>query len=204
MSDKCPITGKFCKYTKINKGTCEKCHLKTIVPSVIKVIGNKIKNIIPNKKKQNDGLTKKLNQFLIEQMPKCSKCEKNIAENMESGPGCPNCYVKFDELYHNMIPVLNDGKNQHIGKTPKNKPMIPYDQIIPILDDYMQEAIVVEDYMQAAAIRDMKDSMIKEITCLKNFLDSKDMDKAVEIQQRISKTIEVFLHDECIKKFPHD
>ena len=71
--------------------------------------------------------------------------------------------------------------------------MIPFDHIETILDDRMSIAVLKEDYMVAAKIRDMKKETVEKINCLRENLKIKNTDEAVNLQKEISNEVEDFL-----------
>ena len=93
----------------------------------------------------------------------CSSCGLTSKQVQEKGNlGCPDCYNAFEMLLAEMIPMMQrDGK--HVGRRPTDAdPGNPsteghhaqLDVKLEVLERELQDALSVENYEQAARIRD--------------------------------------------------
>jgi protein arginine kinase activator len=99
---------------------------------------------------------------------KCEYCSTTLDEIRETGRvGCAMCYKIFKDSLHPIIKKVH-GSTQHVGHAPEgltqdvtvNKEQFieekknPVEDQINILKDEMKNAIKLEDYEQAAVLRD--------------------------------------------------
>ncbi|MBN2119950.1 MAG: UvrB/UvrC motif-containing protein [Candidatus Omnitrophica bacterium] len=86
----------------------------------------------------------------------CSNCGLTYQEFKKKGRlGCPQCYEDFKSQLQPLLRRMQ-GSSRHRGKTPKIKikKEIPFDERMKELKAYLERAIKLEEYEEAARIRD--------------------------------------------------
>lgn len=92
----------------------------------------------------------------------CKTCGLTATDFKKTGRlGCPDCYTAFKHILSDLLESMHRGK-RHIGKRPGtgHPPVVAGDQIA-LLQQQLAEAVAVENYEEAARIRD-------QIKALKN------------------------------------
>ncbi len=86
---------------------------------------------------------------------RCSCCGLSFADIAERGKaGCPQCYTTFKNQLLPSIQRLH-GKTKHVGKVPSNaSEEIKKSAQLDKLKERLKEAIMAEDFEQAAVLRD--------------------------------------------------
>jgi len=85
----------------------------------------------------------------------CKSCGLTYSEFKKNGKlGCSNCYESFQDLLKSRIKRIQ-GDTEHIGKIPKreSKEVIQRKRINKLKEE-LQQAIIKEEYEEAAVIRD--------------------------------------------------
>ncbi len=97
---------------------------------------------------------------LISAQPKgpsltCSGCGLTYAEFQRTGKlGCAQCYHDFAEELSPLLSRIH-GRSQHAGRTPANQPPAPsLEGSIETLRERMEKAVLVENFEEAAKLRD--------------------------------------------------
>lgn len=86
---------------------------------------------------------------------RCSFCGSSFREIMESGRlGCDHCYTEFQDRVRESL-RMTQGATRHIGDVPTSqKERKELLDAIETKKQQLQELILVEDYEQAAQVRD--------------------------------------------------
>lgn len=94
----------------------------------------------------------------------CSECGMTFMQFRKSGLlGCPNDYEAFKGPLVNLLEQAHEHHSQHVGKIPggkENKHKRQHELMRSKQE--LQEAISVEDYERAAALRDQINSLEKQ------------------------------------------
>lgn len=92
--------------------------------------------------------------------PTCRYSEENF--NTNGRLGCPNCYEVFDAHVEKILPEMHRGTN-HKGKIPAHlESAIQKEALLQSLEHSLQEAIKLENFEEAAQIRDKLRSLRSE------------------------------------------
>lgn len=94
----------------------------------------------------------------------CPTCKLTYREFIKKGIfGCEDCYAIFEPLIRENIKKIQ-GNNEHLGKKPLYNPNIKQEQEInhpmnsmdeiAVMKERLQEALHIEDYEEAAKLRD--------------------------------------------------
>lgn len=86
---------------------------------------------------------------------KCPKCGFSQADFKKTGRlGCPECYAHFEKGLSSMLKGMHKGL-RHTGKVPHQpRPPRPLASQIQKLQQQLEAAVTVEDYEEAARLRD--------------------------------------------------
>lgn len=85
----------------------------------------------------------------------CKSCGLTATDFKKSGRlGCPDCYATFKDILSGLLESMHRG-TRHTGKRPGagHPPVVASDQLT-LLQQQLAEAIAVENYEEAARIRD--------------------------------------------------
>ncbi len=128
-----------------NTTTTHMCTECTFKEGYANIIGNfSLNHIMPDFAKTN-----------YQQQKRCSKCNSTFQEILSNGTlGCNECYITFK---NELLPTIENihGKAYHIGKSP-NK-FSKKDNTVSLINEFnekMNNAIEIQDFETAAAIRD--------------------------------------------------
>lgn len=93
----------------------------------------------------------------------CDKCGMTYDEfRKKSKFGCSNCYITFSELISPVIKRVH-GSSVHVGKIPKRTGgKIIVKKQIKALENKLKEAVIKEEYEDAAKFRDAIRALKKE------------------------------------------
>lgn len=94
----------------------------------------------------------------------CPNCGTSYDDFRKLGRlGCSECYTAFREQLLTLLKKIH-GSSQHLGKTPAKVPKLVKDKIDTLQDlrRQLQEAIQMENYEKAAALRDRIREMEKK------------------------------------------
>lgn len=156
----CPITGKPCdkarniRIQKIVEGEepvdiecCQDCGKELMGPLLPTMIPLGI--ISPNSP-AGFNLMNVLNVLnAMQQAPKVETCEcgSTLRDVQQKGIGCPQCYTVFGAQLMQVIPRVQAGAKEHIGKEPKFANL-------ESMRKHMAKAVREERYEEAAMFRD--------------------------------------------------
>lgn len=86
----------------------------------------------------------------------CPVCGCTQSEFRKSGRlGCAKCYEHFWDILEPALKAMHRG-TQHIGKIPKNVKIVEnIQEKIQFLEQKLKEAVALENYEEAARLRDM-------------------------------------------------
>lgn len=104
------------------------------------------------------GASQELSQSAGSAQITCPTCGFTQADFKKSGRlGCPDCYSTFAEGLGSLLKSMHKG-TRHVGKAPGQPPpsipLIPTDTL-PALQQRLAEAIQLENYEEAARLRDL-------------------------------------------------
>lgn len=167
------------------KMLCERCHKEPATVYLNKIINGKkqeihlcnkcameVKELYP----QNDisfesflssllDINKNINvkSYNKEDVIRCEKCGMTYNEFKKKGKfGCSHCYKSFSSLLSPVIKRVH-GSNIHVGKIPKRTGgKIKLRKQIQSLENKLREAVVKEEYEDAAKFRDAIRALKKE------------------------------------------
>ena len=92
----------------------------------------------------------------VQTMPECPGCGLTFQRFLEIGKfGCPTCYDTFRERLPKVFGKLHSGSTTHEGKVPASfNEKVTIKKKIESLRAHMQDAIQVENFEEAAVLRD--------------------------------------------------
>lgn len=95
---------------------------------------------------------------------KCSNCGISIKQVKKTGKlGCPKCYEDFIEELNPFIKMIQSG-TEHKGKIPLNcNKRLKIEKKIKDLKFMLEEQIIIENFEEAAKLRDKITSLQKQI-----------------------------------------
>ncbi len=85
----------------------------------------------------------------------CPRCRLKYASFQKAGRlGCDHCYQAFEPQLRDLIKKIH-GAETHSGKVPKNmEPVVATNRKIELQRKALRDAVQLEDFEKAAAIRD--------------------------------------------------
>ncbi len=86
----------------------------------------------------------------------CSNCEAELTDFLSSGRfGCADCYSSFAEDIEPLIKRIH-GSDRHAGKGSSltTSSALPENQQLQLLEKQLEKAVALEDYEEAALLRD--------------------------------------------------
>ncbi len=85
----------------------------------------------------------------------CSNCKMTASEFRKGGRfGCRVCYESFERILQDVLTKIQPS-NEHVGKVPKRlEPLMAVRREIENLNQQLKQAIQLEEYEQAATLRD--------------------------------------------------
>lgn len=128
---------------------CDQCIDQLISPVTLLMEPSIITSLFSNKNALSENLK---NLELMEKnfVPtvNCTGCGLSLQEIKSKGRfGCKECYTTHKEQINGLLPHIQAGAKNHIGKKPKN--------CISSFKEEMQKAIKEERYEDAAKLRDV-------------------------------------------------
>ena len=90
---------------------------------------------------------------------RCQTCETTLGELSRGGlMGCTDCYQTFREQLYGLMPLMHQGKT-HTGRCPGQSRRVEVDAGLTdanreLLQQELRDAVVMEDFERAAALRD--------------------------------------------------
>ncbi len=110
------------------------------------------------------GLVEEVTTPEVREGMKCSRCGMSYQEFRKIGRlGCSNCYLTFKTQLSQLLKAIH-GSNTHQGKIPPTKIKLKIDIEIEELKKRLKRAVELEEFEEAARIRDK----IKELEKKKN------------------------------------
>lgn len=84
----------------------------------------------------------------------CRGCGWSFGSFRQTGLlGCPRCYRSFEEPLKDILRRVH-GSNEHIGKAYRRVNLIVAEEEVDSLKEELEEAVELEDFERAAALRD--------------------------------------------------
>jgi protein arginine kinase activator len=95
---------------------------------------------------------------------KCSNCSISIKQVKKTGRlGCPRCYEDFSEELNPFIKIIQSG-TEHKGRIPINSnKKLKIEKKIKDLKFMLEEQIIIENFEEAAKLRDKITSLQKQL-----------------------------------------